>query len=455
VPMSFPADPVNGVMVSGVDAPSVDTPGFTYPPELARELRERCDYLLGPGSLSGAIGHLMLAGRLDAAREVLEKRVHARTQLAAYLIDRYPADLCLLVHTEVDGAQHYFWQYMDPRLPGFSTRQAVRYGDSILRLYQAVDRSLGETLKRFGPASVMVMSDHGAGASPGAEDGVPWIRRILEELGLSARVDGRSSLRRSSRQMLAALYRSANPRVPPSLRRLLRRAFPAPLAAVKETLRYQYDWPRTKAFCSGAAGDVWINLRGRDPEGTVEAGAEYEALRRRIREEFLALRDLRTGGPIVEGVHLREEVYDGPFLQRAPDLLIRFAEVVISSVRLREGKVLELPRRVAGSPKQVKSGSHRPEGTLILSGTGTRRGVTLHGAALVDLAPTALHWMGQPVPAYMDGRVLTEAFTEEYLATHPVRTAVPAPESESSPDGGYTDEEASVVMERLRGLGYV
>jgi predicted AlkP superfamily phosphohydrolase/phosphomutase len=453
VPMSFPADPVNGMMVSGVDAPSAETPGFTHPPELAQDLRDRFEYLLGPASLSGAIGHLMLAGRVEEARDVLERRVQARTRLVSYLLERSPTDLCLLVHTEVDGAQHYFWKYMDPRLPGYSSRDAVRYGDGILRLYQEVDRSLAATLERFAPANVIVMSDHGAGASPGSEDGVPWIRLVLEELGLAVRETGRGTLQRSSRQALATLYRAANPRIPPALRGMVRRWIPAPLAAVKGTLRYQYEWTRTQAFCSGAAGDVWINLRGRDPQGIVEPGQEYQDLRRRIRQEFLALRDARTGAPIVEGVHFREEVYDGPFLERAPDLIIRLADVVISGVEMR-GKVLELPRRVAASPKEVKTGSHRPEGILILTGAGARQGIQLNGAGLADVGPTVLYWMGQAIPSHMDGKVLVEAFTDEYLKAHPVQTSA-APTSEGRADGDYTDEEAAVVMERLRGLGYV
>jgi predicted AlkP superfamily phosphohydrolase/phosphomutase len=242
--------------------------------------------------------------------------------------------------------------------------------------------------------------------------------------------------------------------LPRSARRLIRRWVPSAKAVAKASIKYQYDWSRTRAFCIGAAGDIWLNVRGREPEGIVEPGAEYEEVREAIRRVFTSLREARTGEALVEGVYFREEVYQGPFLERAPDLLVRFRDVVISEV-LMDGKVLRMSRRSAATPKQVKTGSHRPDGILILGGQGSRQGISLSGARLVDVAPTLLYWMGRPVPSYMDGRVLTEAFTPEHLATHPPRSVVREVETGVRDGSDYTREEADLVMERLKDLGYV
>jgi len=453
VPMTYPADPVAGLMVSGMDAPGVEASGFTHPPELGNELLARFGELVGPGSLSGAIGHLMLAGRYDAALEVLERRVELRTALARYLLERTPVDVFALVHTEVDGVQHYFWRFIDPRVPGYSARAALRYGNAILRLYRKVDRSLHELMQAMGEPRVIVMSDHGAGASPGPEDGVPWIRLVLEEMGLAVPRVERNGLARAGRRTVAAAYRALNPRLPGPLRRTLRRAFPGARRVAKRSVKYQYDWSRTRAFCLGAAGDVWLNVRGRDPDGVVEAGAEYERLRTFIRDTFLTLRDAVTGERVVEGVFYREEVYHGPFVERAPDLIIRFSDTVVRGVIVR-GKTLRLPRRQASRPKEVKSGSHRPDGLVIFSGAGVASGAVLNDAHLEDIAPTILYWMDQPVPTYMDGRVLSEAFTPEHRATLPLR-AVERYVHSVPREAGYSPEETAVVLERLRGLGYV
>lgn len=453
VPMTYPADPVAGLMVSGMDAPGVEATGFTHPPELGSELLARFGELLGRGSLSGAIGHLMLAGRLDAALEVLERRVEMRTALAQYLLERVPVDVFALVHTEVDGVQHYFWRFLDPRVPGYSARAAMRHGNAILRLYQKVDRSLDELMQAMGQPRVIVTSDHGAGASPGPEDGVPWIRLVLEEVGLAVPRAERGRLARAGRGVISAAYRALNPRLPAPLRHTLRRTFPGAGRAAKRSVKYGYDWPRTRAFCLGAAGDVWLNVRGRDPDGVVEAGEEYDRLRAFIRETFLTLRDADTGERVVEGVFLREEVYHGPFIDRAPDVIIRFADTVVHGIVVG-GKTLRLPDRRASRPKEVKSGSHRPDGLVILTGTGIMPRAALKDAQLVDIAPTVLYWMGQPVPTYMDGRVLSEAFTPEYRAATPLRS-VDRDVAVAARDAGYSQEEAAVVLERLRGLGYV
>jgi len=300
----------------------------------------------------------------------------------------------------------------------------------------------------------MVMSDHGAGASPGAEDGVPWIRLVLEELGLAARKVERDAWRRTSRGAVAALYRTLNPRLPRGVRQLAKRWVPSARSAVKASITYQYDWGRTRAFCMGASGEVWLNVRGREPEGIVEPGADYERTRDRIREAFLSLRDARSGEPVVEAVPFREEAYQGPFLERAPDLFIRFRDVVISSLVL-EGKVLRLHRQSTGSPKELKSGSHRPDGLVFMSGDGVASGVELEGARLVDLAPTILYWMRRPVPSYMDGRVLAAAFTPDHLAANPAKAVTVSLGTGMNGDASYTSEEEALVMERLRGLGYV
>lgn len=454
VPMTFPADPVNGVMISGLDAPSLDTPGAIHPSELGGELRLRYRSLFAPRVFSGGIGHLVLAGRFEDALTLLEQQVHSRTALVCELLERYPADACILVHTEVDSVQHYFWKFIDPRMPGHSTRLAQRYGDSILRIYQAVDRSLEMLCHAYHPTQVLVLSDHGAGASPGGSDGVPWIRRVLEELGLCVPALESNRILAAMTRTRHAFYRAMNPRLPPPVRRLARRWMPGALDAVKAGMKYRPDWSRTMAFCSGAAGDVWINLKGRDPEGIVEPGEEYERLRQHIRDAFLALRETASGEPVVEAVHFREDVYSGPYVDRAPDLIIRLRDVVIRGLMLH-GREVRPPAQAFASPKEIKSGSHRPEGIVVLQGEGVATGQTVTGAHLVDVAPTILYWMGQPVPTYIDGRVLTQAFLPHYLGTHPVEYDGVRLKETATKEASYTAEEEAVLTERLRRLGYV
>jgi predicted AlkP superfamily phosphohydrolase/phosphomutase len=451
VPWTYPADAVDGVMISGMDAPGPHAPGFVHPPSLGPQLRRRFDSLLGTGWNDGGIGDLVARGRLDAAREFLTRRVQTRTDLCRYLMEHYPSDLFCVVHTEVDRIQHFFWEFVDARAPRALARGAARHRDGILRVYQAVDRSIEALVTAFGPSNVAVVSDHGAGLAPTHPDA--WIRAVLEHEGWAVRRTAGAPLRRAVRAGLAGLYRTLAPRLPRSVTWRLRQGVPAVSRSVAAALAYEYDWSRTRAFCLSASGEVWLNVRGREPLGVVEPGDEYDRLRRRIREVFLRLRDARTGEPVVEAVAFRDEIYHGPFVDRAPDLLIRFGEVAPTALVL-DGEVIRRERQ-APSLRDLSTGGHRPDGLIVLAGAGVRPGVEVHGARLEDVAPTLLYWMGQAVPAAMDGRVLAGAFAAQHLRTHPIEIT-DASGGARAPEGyGYTGEEAARVAERLRRLGYM
>jgi hypothetical protein len=88
-------------------------------------------------------------------------------------------------------------------------------------------------------------------------------------------------------------------------------------------------------------------------------------------------------------------------------------------------------------------------------GPELRRGVVVEGARIIDYAPTILHTFDVEVPSDMDGRVLEEIFTEEYIARHPVRISDAAQFAEGEKAAAMTDEESEEIRERLRGWGYL
>jgi hypothetical protein len=105
-------------------------------------------------------------------------------------------------------------------------------------------------------------------------------------------------------------------------------------------------------------------------------------------------------------------------------------------------------------PPESSGGRHHPQGIFLAAGPGIRQGAVLDGARLVDVAPTILYALGLPVPEDMDGRVLTEVFTPQYLAGNPVRQGLPslAPPAVEV----HTDEPTeAIIAERLRALGYL
>ena len=133
---------------------------------------------------------------------------------------------------------------------------------------------------------------------------------------------------------------------------------------------------------------------------------QRDAVAARVIEALESARDPDTGQPIIVQALRREDVYNGSQLDRIPDILIDFGELpYAASDRLAASSIVE---RV---PAALGGGRHRRYGILLALGPGVTAG-EIEGANIVDLAPTALHAMGLPVPDDMDGRVLTELFTD-------------------------------------------
>lgn len=456
VPLSYPADPVNGVMLAGLDAPGVDSPGFSHPPELIKELQARVgDYVIEPG-----VPSYIKMGRRDLAERAIFEAEEKRLAYVRYLMTTRPWDVFHVTFTSTDAAHHFFWKDMDPSHPEHDPVEAQRYGDTILRVYQQADAIVGELTRLAPDAAVMVMSDHGGGFN---QRGAEYLNGWLASLGLLHTVDeGPVPASTRLKQALAAplkwAYDLADHHLSREGKLRLVRLFPGLRERVETMITFgNIDWRRTRAYAYGARDDLWINLQGREPQGIVSP-AEYHALRDEIIAKLYASRDVVDHEPVVEEALPREAVYHGPYLHKAPDILIRWR-----TTRVIRGIYLPQPGQPPPPPPPLtpsfNNGGHRLHGIFIMAGPGVRRGQTFEGAVLWDLAPTILHYLGLPVPDDMDGRVLADAFTEEWLSRRPVRVAsaseVGSDGADPSRRSDYSPDEQAIIEQRLRGLGYV
>jgi predicted AlkP superfamily phosphohydrolase/phosphomutase len=210
------------------------------------------------------------------------------------------------------------------------------------------------------------------------------------------------------------------------------------------------DWSRTRAFSVGNFGQVYLNVKGRRPQGAVEPGAEYEALRGELIEKALALRDPDTGDRVIQAAYRSEEVFAGRAFETMPDLVLhtdRAKYVSFGHADFGSRQIVE--------PSFGQTGHHHMQGVVVLRGPDIRQGVTLEGARLLDIAPTALYAMGLPVPRYMDGVVLVDAFKPEALAARSITFSDDDGDVTRTDGDIYSEEDKAAVMERLRDLGYV
>ncbi|MFQ6057993.1 MAG: alkaline phosphatase family protein [Anaerolineae bacterium] len=453
MPGTFPPRPVQGFLLSGWPAPlNRSNLTYTYPPELGREV----DRFLGqpfefisPKPIERDNDAETLAERL--------RILQMHGDVAHLLLRTYPWQVALVVLSSLDRASHQFWRHMDPTHPRHDPTLAARFGNALQEIYRTSDAQVGRLLSLLDEEDwVFVVSDHGFGPT--------WRTFYLNEwlwqqgyLVLKDEEVGQVGWRTRLLGRLTAPLFWLN-QASPTFRRL---AAPFKKRALSNFLRDEYvrakehglvrlnhlpvDWSRTRAYCPDEAS-LYLNLRGRDPEGVVEPGDEAERLLTEIEEGLRHIPDPKTEEPVSVQLDRKERIYNGPFLQEAPDLIVAMDDY-------RTEVMAELGFRDLFDPDPIRSGTHTPEGLLIAKGPGIPAHQRLD-AGLMDIAPTVLHLAGVPVPKEADGQVLLDLFEED---AEPRRRSVVRELAGIGEGAGeaYTAEELAQVKKQLQDLGYL
>lgn len=440
VPMTYPAWPVNGVMVSGFPTPD---PRVTYsePPEIGERIGPLTK--LSPGAA--------LVASVEAQVDNFDYHEKRAADAVLGLLTEHDPDLVCYVDSVTDWMAHKFWRYSDPAAPGYEPR-ATPDGTLVEHFYEQADASLGDILGASGEDTLtIVLSDHGMGRrSTRRFNTNAW----LADLGLLVRPSGGGA-----RAVVPALLERLRGRLPnktalkqwvwkrvPSLHSVLQRS-----AGALPNYGGPIDWTRTSAYRVGVhdlVEGINVNLEGREPHGCVPQ-TDYEPLRNRIIAEARALVDPSTGAKVIASAHRREELYTGEYAHLAPDVVL----VTDPEVEFGPGTATRIFSTVAPSRMRRSGANHRTHGILLMSGAGVRERVELRDACLLDVPATILWALGLEVPLEMDGRVLTEAFEDGLVARHPVRRGTAS--SNEASQGVYTPEEAKKLEAHLQDLGYL
>ena len=218
----------------------------------------------------------------------------------------------------------------------------------------------------------------------------------------------------------------------------------------------EIDWSKTTAYSDTLYPTIWINRGADGPLSGAVSEAQYAELVARLRERLADCRDSVTGVPVVGQVFEKSEIYHGPHVDRAPDLLIRWREdIAIHGLAGLKREEAGGDTRVPGEDPSVISGDHRVHGILFARGPFIRRGARVEDANLVDIAPTILYAMKEPVPRDMDGRVVQQLFEESFSRENEVRLTEAGGNGAGGQDGGYSDQDEEVIARRLKALGYL
>ncbi len=431
VPMTYPAWPVNGIMVSGFPTPG-DTPDSFFPRELQAEL--------GSVAQPDAPDFRLLS--IEQQVHDLEAHMDRSAAIVSRLIQR-PADLFMVVHRVPDPVHHFFIKFVDQRTPVYNSEEAHRWGDVVNKFYRKMDDTLGEMLGSISADdTIFVLSDHGGAITPP--------RQVNLNVWLAQ--NGLLTPKRESQTLKQQLYALNQKLLPGKVRSYLRRRAPK---GMQRNLRQMWrglqeiDFGKTQAYHfpmkNPPLAGIVLNVRGRQPTGTVSPEA-YEALRDRIMRDLMGLQDPRTGEKIVTAVYKREDLYHGPYVDRAPDIVVWFHDMY------KEGPLADGPlvHDVPFDELVQVPGAHDERGIFLAKGPGIPAGKVLEGAHLIDVPPTVLHAMELPVPSDMDGHVLTELFDEEREVAF-----VDLGLNRKSAESFLSEDEEQQIKDKLKGWGYL
>jgi predicted AlkP superfamily phosphohydrolase/phosphomutase len=328
VPLSYPPQRINGVVVSDFLAPALTK--AVYPTTVLPVL-ETMGYRIDTDPW-------VARQSLEAFIEDFKITADKRAEAVMYLMDAEAWDLFFVVFMETDRLHHFMWQYMEEDDP--------TYGPMFIDAYRRIDALAGKILSKLtDDDQLIIMSDHG-------------FTTLHREVYLNVWLEQEGYLR----------FTEGGEKGLPAMDRKSR--------------AYSLD-----------PGRVYINLAGREPNGSV-APSEAPALIDELSAKLANLRDPETGNHMISTVYRADDIYSGPYRDKAPDLLVMPPDGY-------DIKGTFESETLTGKGKLV--GMHKYDNaTLFIKG----QRITVDHASVRDVLPTACKLMKLDAPQDVDGRVI-------------------------------------------------
>ncbi|MGD9873265.1 MAG: alkaline phosphatase family protein [Kiritimatiellia bacterium] len=280
-------------------------------------------------------------------------------RLYDHSIHTYNSGFLYFYFSSLDLNSHAFWRTVDAQHPLYNPEIVKRHGDFLPWLYESIDGAVGRALSLVDERTTLyVISDHG-------------FTSFRRQFNLNSWLMDNGYARARSR-----------------------------FERGQSSFFGDTDWTGTKAYGLGI-NSLYLNLRGREPEGAVAPGAEADALKAEIISRLKAVRDPDTGEPPITNVYRPEEIYSGPYVDMAPDLIVCYNMHYRASWDTILGKY---PREVFLDNLDPWSGDHCMDAQFLPGVFLCNRPASVNTPALLDLAPSILAGYGIPVPREMTGR---------------------------------------------------
>ncbi|WP_255150136.1 alkaline phosphatase family protein [Halorarius halobius] len=394
LPMTYPPFDVDGFMIAG--GPGSSDTEYALPKALNAEL-DRSGYRLHPErsltscedyqSASSIVN--LIDGRLSRFEDILKKR---------------PVEMAHCTVFYINNLQHYFWR-----------------GEPVKDAWEVVDNHIGTLRESFPDTNLILMSDHGCNKI----DTVFHINTWLENQGYLITDDSVDNLLHrvgvNQQRIVSTLQKlGMHQYIPSVIKEPFRSVIPQDDEGIKRKKKInKINWDKSKAIASGQ-GLVYVL---------------DESYRDEIITKLSSLSRDTNGKPVANVVCRKEEVYEGPYLDAAPDIIFEQGEGLHTSGAVGNNQVFS-------STSHWKA-ENDLRGLFLASGPDVRKESLSGSISITDIFPTILDFFGCEIPKDIDGRTLSLSNSDEPAMRDPI-----IPEYVSKGTEGDT-------RERLRDLGYI
>ncbi len=382
VPLSYPSNDKKNIILTDMFTPDDQ-------PYARKDIMDDIEKNIGKYLID--VTHFKTKNNEELYQKVNEVTEN-RARVCKYLMDNYEWKLCFVVFTSPDRFQHKFWNDKEK-----------------LKMYYSKLDSILENLTKNFNGYTLVVSDHGFCGRKGIFYMNSWLNKVNL---LKSKTTGDSSsvfanwnevgkINKSAVQNVLRFTKIDKNKLRSVFRYLkltkLQKFIPKKLKNYLPEYSLVIDWSKTKAF-TRMANDININLEGRDPKGIVKQ-EEYDKIRDEIIEKLK--NDFKNNGkPIIDFIHKREDIYNGPYLDKMPDILY-YPYAYKNNVNFSKNLIIN---------EKGDDGIHDLIGIFICKGKGIKKGKDLGKNSIMDVCPTILHLFGEKIPADTDGKIIENAF---------------------------------------------
>ncbi len=450
IPFTYPPGDIDGFILCGFGTPSSAT-DIAAPADVLQWVQS--EY---PAYRSAVDPEFLRSAPPDAVlREETEHQAR-QVELALELARTRGVDFLAINLMLTDHANH--------KMPTLELVQEA---------YRRADTHLDHLITGFQPENILLISDHGSSRlkgdfllyawlrdrgytaylkNPRPEQSAPlnwildqWLQSHLGFTGIPARL-----IRKLLREGLLRVPEAWADSFLDYLGGII------PFAREHVTFSNQVDYENSQIFPGSVySGLLYLNLAGREEKGAVPA-QDRENIISRLKQELEQIRDPDSQEPLFSAVYTAEEIYSGPALGFAPDLVL---DSYNSNWNIRTSKHVPVRenakhRYFLDAANRSDYGWHSREGIFIFTGSAFRVGEEAAVHQICDVPATLLYTMGAPIPADYDGRVLSELFVNGATQGEILFQDGDA-EGEWSEEGFLSEKESEELADHLRALGYL